>query len=198
MHMRRLLRGLSRVVRLAASAARICYLRASYRGLTIGFDSVIGPGCDIQVGPGGRMLLRGVVVGRGCQIVAGPGATVDIAAESIGPHSVIVARDRITIGAGTLIAEMVVVRDSDHARLAAAPLSEQHHRSSPVSVGRDVWLAARATVLRGVSIGDGATVGATAVVTRDVPAAATVAGVPALPLRPREHASIPLTRGEMP
>jgi acetyltransferase-like isoleucine patch superfamily enzyme len=198
MDVRRLLRGLTRVVRRTASAARICYLRACYRGLAIGFDSVIGPGCDIQVGRGGRVLLRGVVVGRGCQIVAGPGATIDIAADSIGPHSVIVARDRITIGAGTLLAEMVVVRDSDHARLAGAPLADLHHRSAPVSVGRDVWLAARATVLRGVSIGDGATVGATAVVTHDVPAAATVAGVPARPLRPREHATIPTTRGEMP
>jgi acetyltransferase-like isoleucine patch superfamily enzyme len=195
--MRRLVRGLTRALRLAASMARICYLRASYRGLAIGFDSVVGPGCDIQVGRGARVLLRGVVVGRGCQIVAGPGATVDIAAESIGPHSVIVARDRITIGAGTLVAEMVVVRDSDHVRLAGAPLSDQHHHSAPVSVGRDVWLAARATVLRGVNIGDGATVGAAAVVTRDVPAAATVAGVPARLVHPREHATIPLTREEM-
>jgi acetyltransferase-like isoleucine patch superfamily enzyme len=54
---------------------------------------------------------------------------------------------------------------------------------TPVSLGRDVWLGAKATVLRGVTVGDGAIVGAGAVVTSDVAARARVGGVPAAPLR---------------
>lgn len=52
-------------------------------------------------------------------------------------------------------------------------------------IGNDVWIGARAVVLDGVSIGDGAIVGAGAVVTKNVPPYAIVGGVPAKILRYR-------------
>jgi len=52
-------------------------------------------------------------------------------------------------------------------------------------IGNDVWIGTRAIVLDGITIGDGAIVGAGAVVTRDVPAYAVVGGVPARVLRYR-------------
>jgi virginiamycin A acetyltransferase len=55
----------------------------------------------------------------------------------------------------------------------------------PPVIGNDVWLGAHATVLQGVSIGDGAVVAAGAVVTKDVPPYAIVGGVPAKTLRYR-------------
>lgn len=48
-----------------------------------------------------------------------------------------------------------------------------------VKIGNDVWIGSRAMVMGGVTIGDGAVVGAGAIVTRDVPPYAVVAGVPA-------------------
>ena len=53
-------------------------------------------------------------------------------------------------------------------------------------IGSDVWLGANVVVVPGVRIGDGAVVGANAVVTRDVPPMAIVAGVPARLLRYRD------------
>jgi virginiamycin A acetyltransferase len=48
----------------------------------------------------------------------------------------------------------------------------------PIRIGNDVWIGARAIVVSGVSIGDGAVIGAGSVVTSDVPPYAVVVGVP--------------------
>jgi acetyltransferase-like isoleucine patch superfamily enzyme len=95
-----------------------------------------------------------------------------LAASVVGPGSVIVARERIVVGQGSKIAEMVVVRDANHNR----PFTAGTYTSAPVTIGREVWLGARAIVLSGVTIGDEATVGAGAIVTRDVPAGSTAVG----------------------
>jgi len=51
-------------------------------------------------------------------------------------------------------------------------------RTGPVVVGRDVMIGAGVTILPGVVIGDGATISAMSLVNKDVPAGATVGGVP--------------------
>lgn len=48
-----------------------------------------------------------------------------------------------------------------------------------IAIGNDVWIGARAMILDGVTVGDGAVVAAGAVVTKDVPPYAVVGGVPA-------------------
>jgi len=54
-----------------------------------------------------------------------------------------------------------------------------------ILVGNDVWIGYEAVILAGVTIGDGAVIGARAVVTRDVPPYTVVGGVPARPIRKR-------------
>jgi acetyltransferase-like isoleucine patch superfamily enzyme len=55
----------------------------------------------------------------------------------------------------------------------------------PITIGNDVWIGSRAIVLSGVKIGDGAVVGAGAVVSKDVEPYAVVAGNPAKLIRHR-------------
>ena len=52
-------------------------------------------------------------------------------------------------------------------------------QKGPVVIGNNVWLADKVSVMPGVTIGDGAIVAANAVVTKDVPPYALVAGIPA-------------------
>lgn len=107
-----------------------------------------------------RLLYRclGMKVGR--DVAVGLGAMFDI----FFPH-LITLGDNCVIGYNaTILAHEFLVRE---------------WRTGPVEVGRDVLIGANATVLPGVRIGDGAVVGAGAVVTRDVPPGAFVAGVPA-------------------
>ena len=54
-----------------------------------------------------------------------------------------------------------------------------------IVIGNDVWIGYEAVILSGVTVGDGAIVGARAVVTKDVPPYTIVAGVPAHPIRKR-------------
>jgi acetyltransferase-like isoleucine patch superfamily enzyme len=55
--------------------------------------------------------------------------------------------------------------------------------TAPIRISRGAWIAAGATVLQGVTVGDDAVVAAGAVVTKDVPAPTLVAGVPARIIR---------------
>lgn len=57
-------------------------------------------------------------------------------------------------------------------------------KAAPV-IGNDVWIGGNVTVLRGVTIGDGAIVAAGSIVTKDVAPFAIVGGVPAKPIRMR-------------
>ena len=54
-----------------------------------------------------------------------------------------------------------------------------------IVIGNDVWIGYEAVILAGVTIGDGAIIGARAVVTKDVPPYTIVGGVPAKPIRRR-------------
>ena len=86
----------------------------------------------------------------------------------------------ITLGDGTLIGHGSTIVTLDH---ALDPARRADMVPAPVVIGRKVWLGAAVTVLPGVTIGDGAVAGAGAVVTKDVPANAIVAGVPARLIR---------------
>ena len=66
-----------------------------------------------------------------------------------------------------------------YAYLADRGVEKDTFSKGEVRIGNDVWLGARSTVLSGVRISDGAVVAAGAVVTKDVPPYAIVAGVPA-------------------
>ncbi len=87
----------------------------------------------------------------------------------------------IVIGAGTQVGPMTQILAADHPRDPAAR-AEGLENGRPVTIGRNVWIGGGALLLPGVTVGDDAIIGAGAVVTRDVPRGATVAGGPARPI----------------
>ncbi len=84
----------------------------------------------------------------------------------------------VMIGDRTQIGPGVQILTADHPRDAAVRASGLEF-GRPVRIGCDVWIGGGAIILPGVSIGDGALIGAGSVVTRDVPAGATAFGNPA-------------------
>lgn len=110
----------------------------------------------------------------------------------------IVAFCEVTVGAGSLIGEYTSIRDANHRTGTPAALRWSGHDSRPIRIGQQVWIGRGVTVLPGVTIGDGAVVGANAVVTRDVPPATLVAGVPARIVRTLAPPSCELDRAAPP
>src|SRR5205823_6574655 len=80
--------------------------------------------------------------------------------------------------------EYVTVTDSRHFHTDESRFFYHNTESRPVWIGRNVWLAAKATILPGTVIGDHAVVACNSVAGGRIPRAMLVAGAPARPLRP--------------
>jgi putative colanic acid biosynthesis acetyltransferase WcaF len=102
-----------------------------------------------------------LVLGR--QVVIGVNAT-------LGAHSTITLGDHVRISKDVVI---------ETAGLDFSGTPPYPHVSAPIVIGEGAWIGTRAIVLGGLTIGPRAIVAAGSVVTKDVPAGAVVAGVPA-------------------
>ena len=150
----------------------------------------LGRKVEVRARPGyGRLILgRFVHVGNGTSLRCHEG-TLRIGDKVVlGNNTVVNTYLDISIGATSIIADMVYISDFDHAFAELdRPIKDQGIAKSPVVIGRDVWLGTKATIIRGVRIGDGCVVGANAVVTADLPAYSVAVGVPARVIRDRRE-----------
>lgn len=132
---------------------------------------------------GTARLGHGVSIDRFADITVKNGR-LEIGSNSyIGQHSVICARQAITIGSDCLIAEHVTIRDQDHRFGPGLITARAGFNSAPVMIGNNVWIGAKATVTKGVTIGDNAVIGANSVVNRDIPSNSVAVGIPARVIR---------------
>lgn len=136
---------------------------------------------------------NGVSIGEGTYLCAwntyqGQTFTPELILEDnviIGPHAHITACDCICIGRGTLLGKWVTITDNSHGTLADdaelddSPLVRPLFSKGGVVIGKNVWIGDKATILPSVTIGNGAIIGANAVVTKDVPPYTVVGGNPA-------------------
>ena len=86
----------------------------------------------------------------------------------------------IVLGEGTLVGHQVSIATINH---DLDPDDRGSMTFRPVMIGKNVWIGDHASILPGVTIGDGAVIAAGAVVTKDVPPRTVVGGVPARAIR---------------
>ncbi len=107
------------------------------------------------------------------RLVLGPGVGIS--------GSVLCAGVAIEVGEQTMIGAGAMIVDNDF-HLPTGQwgwTTDSAATAKPITIGRGVFIGARAIILKGVTVGDRAVIGAGAVVTRDVPAGQTAVGNPA-------------------
>jgi len=128
----------------------------------------------IRIDNGGKLNITGESsIFYGADIIVFKNAELKIGNSFINSDCKIRCHKSITIGNGCAISHDLTVMDSD-----AHYLNGDKH-TNPVVIGNHVWIGSRVTILNGVTVGDGAVIAAGSVVTKNVPAHASVAGVPA-------------------
>lgn len=96
------------------------------------------------------------------------------------------AKGGVQIGDNTIIAAQSYIVDMNHGIAKDRLIREQEISAESINIGNAVWLGANVTVLKGVSIGEGAVVGAKSLVNKNIEPYSVVAGVPCRLINRRE------------
>lgn len=116
-----------------------------------------------------------------------PGARITIGDDCGVSGGVICAAISVDLGRGCLVGANVTIADTDFHPLR--PLGRRHNgnwaeiRSKPVQIADNVFVGAGVVILKGVSVGADSVIGASSVVTQNIPAGVIAAGNPARSIR---------------
>jgi acetyltransferase-like isoleucine patch superfamily enzyme len=177
-------RALGRSVRLVTALWHYVHWRRRFH--SFGWRSRLGR-CDMLTNPraiaigrhvlirkGARLEAVGPDCGEGPKLIIGDGTAIQF-------YFHCGAAGRVTIGRNVLVGGRVYITDHDHSYDEPDLSARESPRLkvAPVEIGDGAFLGEGCVILKGVRIGKRAVVAANAVVTRDVPDFAVVAGVPA-------------------
>lgn len=136
------------------------------KNIVLGEGVTIYPGC-MFFGDGPIQIGNNVEIGNGTIIYASMGAGV-------------------TIGQDTMIAAQNYIIDTNHGMRNGEKIRDQRNICEKVVIGKDCWLGANVTVLKGASIDDGAVVGAKAMVNCYLEKNSISVGIPARVIKYRQ------------
>jgi len=162
------------------------------KGAGIGRNCLLGKSIDLEVGTGRVELDSHVRISTGCVLHTYGGQILIGDHTFLGPYCILYGHGGIEIGRDCLIAGHTCIASANHEiPPQGTPIRTRPNELLPVKIGNDVWIGFSCTILGGVTIGDGAVVGAGSVVTRDVGPGTIVTGNPARILRERTSGSFP-------
>jgi acetyltransferase-like isoleucine patch superfamily enzyme len=148
----------------------------------------LGSGVKLEIGKRAHVSFgRWVWIGHDTKIRCHEGEVRIGDKTVLGQECTISAYQHVSIGEQCILADRVMLIDFDHnVAEVERPIRVQGIYKRDVRVGNNVWIGYGAQILRGVSVGDNSIIGASAVVTNDVPANSVAAGSPARVIRMRE------------
>src|SRR3954468_3784110 len=169
-------------------AVRLAWLKLRFRGrLKTDGLCFFAPGVTFEIGREATLRLgRWSWIGHGTKIRIHEGEASIGAKSVLGQECTISAFQHVSIGRECIVADRVMLIDFDHGVVEVErPIRLQGIYKRDVSVGHNCWIGYGACILRGVTVGDNAIVGANTVVTKDVAPNSVVAGARARVLRMR-------------
>ena len=94
------------------------------------------------------------------------------------------AINSVIIEDNVLIASFVYISDHSHGTCdyfesLISPIKRRLYSKGAVCIGKNVWIGEKATILPGVTVGEGSIIGANSVVTKNIPAYSIACGTPA-------------------
>lgn len=152
-----------------------------HSSLTIENGVCIDSGVEIKATDGGKVFIgQNTYIGKNATLVVKRGNLIIRENGFIGVGAILVSNKLIEIGSDALIAEYVTIRDQDHGIDATnIPFRKQAMRINEIKIKSNVWIGAKATITKGISIGSNSVIGAGAVVTSNIPSNVVATGVPA-------------------
>ncbi len=167
--------GLRNLVKETSSLFKIIPYKLMFQGrLTVGLKQLWGKNTKIVVTKRGKLIIGEMLEARRMDYISVQDGVMKIGNNVFMNQNVsVTCMESIEIKDRCIIANNVVIVDHDHDFVNGGFVS------APVKLENDVWIGANATVLKGVTIGEGAIVAAGSVVNKDVPAHTMVAGAPA-------------------
>ncbi len=178
----RVLRMIGAALRSVKGVVRHSWIRWSTPRVWLGAGTRIAQGVVLKATDGGTIAIhKNCYIAQGTTLIAKNGFLEVGENVFIGPWSTLVSQCSLRIGTNALIAERVTIRDQDHEIHGhiSVPIAQAGFQISPITIGDGAWIGAGAVILKGVTVGHGAVVAANAVVTRDVADCEIVGGVPA-------------------
>jgi len=157
----------------------------SYIGKGVAIDGMpefIIPCCDIR-------LMNNIRIGKRCVFQGSPRSRIVIHDKvTINDNCFITSLFSIDIGKGTSIGENTSIRDYNHQfEDPEMSIKDQGYYGAPIKIGEDCWIGRGCIILPGVTVGNGAVIGANSVVTKDVAPYSVVQGIPAGIIKMRDN-----------
>lgn len=140
---------------------------------------MIGKRCGIHIFNRGKIICKGRIIVNDDVMLYAKGELTFGKKFGINKYSRIVAHERIDIGNNVTIGQFVSILDHDHRYIFEGEnMKLDGYVTAPISIGNNVWIADKCTILKGVKIGNNVVIGANTLVHKDVPDNVVVGGVP--------------------
>lgn len=163
------------------AAARCFFIRLFfYKRLFISSIGLFGHAVYIRIAKNGKITIGNRPIVSDYVELQALGEIVIGNNLTINRFSRICAHEKILIGNNVTVAQFVTILDHDHhCNFEDNKLSLRGYDSSPISIGNNVWIGDKVTILKGVSIGNNVIIAANSVVTKAVMDNCIVGGIPA-------------------